>query len=79
MSNEKVQSQPFVGRRSVGGRFVGLGLVQDRAPQDATGKEDQQQTCENPRDVVPRTRKIAIEEFCQICRLEIKFGRSEII
>ena len=27
----------------------------------------------------PRTHKIAIEEFCQIGRLEIKFGRLEII
>ena len=28
---------------------------------------------------VPRTHKIVIEEFCQIGRLEIKFGRMEII
>ena len=27
----------------------------------------------------PRTHKIVIEEFCQIGRLEIKFGRLEII
>ena len=29
--------------------------------------------------VGPRTHKIVIEEFCQIGRLEIKFGRLEII
>ena len=29
--------------------------------------------------VEPRTHKIVIEEFCQIGRLEIKFGRLEII
>ena len=28
---------------------------------------------------VPRTHKIVIEEFCQIGRLEIKFGRLEMI
>ena len=31
------------------------------------------------RHLVPRTHQMVIEEFCQIGRLEIKFGRLEII